>query len=373
MPDDDSSTQLPALLPQPDAATVPPEMLGQLQHASQWAGTFGGSDTNIAERSRHNADIQDYATALDQQRQAAQAAAIQTNQTAQNLYFNSLRLNMQNQEAQMRMQHANEMAPLNIQLKQAQILAEGAAEKRRATEATAQAQDSAGFSQAISDGISSGQVKPQGPGWGAFLANTIASFPNTDPRVISRYGPQMFPGEELTPEQYVSKAVALKQQATAGGLQNTQVRDYKGNPIVVEGAPAKRDPIAEFQDALASSHPVYGAGDGTNFKPTDQGAAQTHVQTTFVSPAGKATTQVFPRDFFDSMVSASKARQGSPSPAPAAAPAVTSPVPAAAQPIVVPAKSLDIHDQARAAIRAGASPAIVTQRLLKLGGDPSKL
>lgn len=327
MPDDDSSTQLPALLPQPDAATVPPEMLGQLQHASQWAGTFGGSDTNIAERARHNQDITDYATALDQKRQAEQAAAIQTNQTAQNLYFNSLRLNMQQQEAQMRMQHANEMAPLNIQLKQAQILAEGAAEKRRATEATAQAQDTAGFSQDLADGIAGG-VKPQGPGWSALLANTIANYPSTDPKVIARYGPQTFPGEQLSPEDYVAKAIAVSQAAKAGGLQNAQVRDYKGNPIVVQGTPPKPDPISTFQDALASSNPVYGVGDGTSFKKADVGETQDHVQTTYVSPAGKPVTQVFPRDFFDSMVSASKARQGgtpSPAPAPVAAPAAPAP------------------------------------------------
>lgn len=236
---------LPPLQSQPDSSVIPPTLLGQLQHASQWAGTFGGSDTNLVERYRHNQDITDYTDALARQRAQAQAALIQSDQTAQNYYFASQRLDMQQKEAQMRMQHANEMAPLNLALKQAQIQAEGAAEKRHAAEAITQANDTAGFSQGIADGVSDGTVKPQGPGWSAFLANNIASYPNADPKVIARYGAQLFPGDKLSPEEYVARAVALKQAASSAGLKNTQIHEFQGQPNIVEGKGV--DPAARLQ------------------------------------------------------------------------------------------------------------------------------
>lgn len=245
MADPNDPNALPPLLPQPDSSVIPPALLGQLQHSSQWAGTFGGSDTNLVERYRHNQDITDYTSALAQQRAQAQAALIQSDKTAQDFYFASQRLDMQQKEAQMRMQHANEMAPLNIALKQAQIQAEGAAEKRHAAEAITQATDTAGFSQGIADGIGAGTVKPQGPGWSAFLANNIASYPNADPKVIARYGAQLFPGEKLSPEEYVARAVQLKKAADAAGLQNTQIHEFQGNPNIVEGKGV--DPAARLQ------------------------------------------------------------------------------------------------------------------------------
>lgn len=296
MPDDPQP-----LSPQPDSSIISPDQLGALQHASRWAGTFGGQDTNIAERSRHNQDIADYATGLAQTRAAAQQQLIQTNQTAQNLWLNTQRLQMQEEQHQMHMA-----------VSAAQLAATGATERRKAAEALAQANDTTAFNQHVSDLITSG-VKPQTPEWQAGIADGLAQFSHANPVDVSKYGAQLFPGQKMTPDEYISKAVALKTAAVANGFKNPRLGEFQGNPTVVEGAPDKTvDHIAQLQDQLAASTPVYGAGDGSSFAPVATGqGAQTHVQATYISPQGKAVTQVFPRPFFDSMVSASKARQSS--------------------------------------------------------------
>lgn len=217
--------ELPPLQPQPDSTNLTPDLIGQLQHASRWAGTFGGSDTNIAERARHNQDISDYATALTQTRAAAQQQLMQNNQTAQNLWLGTQRLQMQQE------QHDAHMAVSAAQLK-----ATGATERRKAAEALAQANDTASFNQHVSDMITAG-VKPQTPGWQAALATGLAQYPHANPVDVSKYGAQLFPGQKMTPDEYIAKAVALKTQAQQAGLQNPQIREYQGTPNIVEGSP----------------------------------------------------------------------------------------------------------------------------------------
>lgn len=119
--------ELPPLAQVPQS--VSPEMIGQLEHSASWAETFGGSDTNIAQRQRHNQDITDYATALAQQRAEHQAALLQSDKHAQDLYFRTQQMNLQANEAAQRMQHAAELQPIKIQAQQAQIAADLAREK----------------------------------------------------------------------------------------------------------------------------------------------------------------------------------------------------------------------------------------------------
>lgn len=217
---------LPTLNPQPDSSVVSPDQLAALQHASRWAGTFGGQDTNISERANHNQDISNYADALAQTRAAAQQQLIQSNQTAQNLWLGTQRLQLQQQQADMHMA-----------VQQAQLAATSATERRKAAEAMAMANDTASFNQHVSDMITSG-VKPQSPEWQAGLADGLAQFSHANPVDVTRFGAQLFPGQKLTPEEYIAKAVALKTQATAAGLQNPQVHEFQGTPNVVEGTPA---------------------------------------------------------------------------------------------------------------------------------------
>lgn len=216
----------PPLNPQPDSSIISPDQLGALQHASRWAGTFGGQDTNIVQRARHNQDINEYAAGLAAKRAEEQARLLQTNQTAQNLWLNTQKLQLQQE------QHA-----MHMQVQAAQLLATGATERRKAAEAMAQATDTAGLNQHVADMIASG-IKPQSPEWQAGLANGMVQFSHAHPTDISKFGASLFPGQKLTPEEYIAAAVKLKGQAAAAGFQNPTIREYQGNPNVVEGTVA---------------------------------------------------------------------------------------------------------------------------------------
>lgn len=181
----------------PDSSAVP---LDQLQHSANWASTFGGSDTNIAQRARHNQQIQEYGDALAQARAAAQMQVLQTNQTAQNLFIKTQQL-----------QQKELMDNAHLQIEAARVVAQGAAERRRAAEAMAQARDTAAFNQHISDMIVSG-VKPQSGDWKAGVASGLAQFPHVDPRDVSKFGSSLFPGESLSPEEILSKVHSLQDQ-----------------------------------------------------------------------------------------------------------------------------------------------------------------
>lgn len=133
MPDD-----LPPLDPEPQTAAPSPDFVGQLEHSADWARTFGGSDTNLAERARHNQDTAAYAAVLATQRQTAQANILQNSKAAQDLYFGTQRMTLQEQEAQQRMQHASELHPLQMQAKQAAIDADLARQTASVTSGLAQ-------------------------------------------------------------------------------------------------------------------------------------------------------------------------------------------------------------------------------------------
>lgn len=126
--------ELPPLAELP--STLPsPELVGQLEHSANWASTFGGNDTNIALRRRHNEDINAYAEVLQTQRAQEQANLLAHDKHAQDLYFGMERLNLQEKEAKARMDHAAELHPLKVEAQKASIAAELALEKRRVQEA----------------------------------------------------------------------------------------------------------------------------------------------------------------------------------------------------------------------------------------------
>lgn len=174
-----------AQIPQ-DSTTIPPEAMGQLEHAAEWAQTFGGSDTNLALRARHNADINAYAQGLQSQREAAQANLIQTNRTAQNLYLGSQRLDMQEQVAQANMAHADAMAPLNQAAKIAQTNAANAREAATTQSSLLQAQhdqiasnDTLGFAQSLQN------IHPNAPEFKNATVQGILKYPNASKELQS--------------------------------------------------------------------------------------------------------------------------------------------------------------------------------------------
>lgn len=115
--------ELPPLSRLP-AQPLSPELVGQLEHSANWARTFGGSDTNIAQRFRHNQDIEQYGAVLQQQREQAQMETLQRDRAAQSLYFGMEKLNLQEKEAKARMAHAAELHPLKVQAQEAKIKAD---------------------------------------------------------------------------------------------------------------------------------------------------------------------------------------------------------------------------------------------------------
>lgn len=171
--------------------------MGQLQHGAQWAENFGGSDTNIAQRSQHNQEIVDYANALQDQRAAQQSQLLQTNKTAQDLFIRTQQLQQQQQL------HA---ATLGIQ--QAKVAAQFATEQRKAAEEMAMHTDTAGFNQYVSQMIVKG-VKPQSADWKYGIADALAQYSHANPQDVARYGASLFPGEQLSPGEIVSRAQSI--------------------------------------------------------------------------------------------------------------------------------------------------------------------
>lgn len=233
---------LPPIVPMSDSSVVPPELLGQLQHSAQWAATFSPSDTNVVQRARHNEDITNYANALTAQRQAAQQNLIQTDQTAQNFYFKSLQLDMQQKEAQMRMQHANEMAPLNIASKQAQIEADQALEKARtnadllkARHDSISAADTTGLSQHMSEILD--RAQPGSEDYNAGVLRGVIEFPNADKTLQANLLKNA--GVQMSPEEFIAQGMKAKQDAAAAGMANPRITSFRDKPVIVEGSTAQ--------------------------------------------------------------------------------------------------------------------------------------
>jgi hypothetical protein len=233
---------LPPLAEQPDSTSIPNSLLQQLQHSSQWAGTFGGSDTNIAERARHNQDINTYAGALLEKRAEAQQNLIQTDQTAQNLYFKTLQLNLQQQQAQQKMQNAAALLPATLQLKQAQIQADQAramatthADLLKAKHDQISADDTLGLSQHMNEILD--RTKPGTEDYQAGVTRGLMSFPNADKNLQSALLKNA--GIQLTPEEFTQQAMAAKANATDAGFRSPRITSFQGKPVIVEGAEIK--------------------------------------------------------------------------------------------------------------------------------------
>lgn len=161
--------ELPPLAELP--APISPEFVDQLEHSANWARRFGGQDTNIAQRHRHNQDIEQYAAVLQEKRAAAQAEQLLHDKNAQSLYFGMKKLDLQAEEAQARMAHAAELHPLKVQAQKAKIQAdltkERAAENLNNLKATVETQahaDTEAFTKALQDGSTRG-IKTGTPEW----------------------------------------------------------------------------------------------------------------------------------------------------------------------------------------------------------------
>lgn len=171
---------LPPLEEMPDAVLAP----SQTAHAADWAATFGGSDTNLAQRQRHNADILAYTKSIQDQKAAQLQNDLQTNQVAQNLWFRQQDLARKEQTS------ADSLAQRAAQFQQQQALREASANSVNAVRdltvrhQLAQQQDLTNFSKKVGDVMDQGY----GPGTSEYRDAVISAsiaHPNADPRVVT--------------------------------------------------------------------------------------------------------------------------------------------------------------------------------------------
>lgn len=311
--------ELPPLNPYPERG-VTPEFVGQLERSANWARTFGGADTNIAQRYRHNQDISAYASALQDQREQAQADLLQRDKAAQSLYFGMQRLELQEKEATARMRHAAELHPLKIKAQESQIAADLARERREVETAAfkntariEEEEDTHVFYKALNEGKARG-VRIGTDAWRELIAQARLEAPAMDTKIFDDTW-KATSRSTVDPQEAIDQAVAKKK-----ALQAVDVPK-----------PGKPDSHEAFNKDLGEMVKAYGSADAV---PKEKWAE----------------------------FEARKAKIGTTPATPSASPA------AALKPL-----SDDIAKSARAAIAAGKDAAAVAKRLQDGGYDPSGL
>jgi hypothetical protein len=243
---------LPPLSPYPDSG-ITPEFVGQLEHSANWARTFGGANTtNIAQRARHNQDLEGYAAALSEQRAAEQEQLLMTNKRAQDLMFGMRRADLQEREAMARMRHAEEIQPLKIQAQEAAIRASLAREraaiqadnlKNKALEQ--EESDTESFHKALNDGIKSG-LKIGTPEWATVVTQARLAAPAMKSEIFDDTW-KATSRSPLSPQEAIDNAVEKKKAMMALDAQKqTQ---------------SKPDTYAAFNKDLSEMVTAYGGQD----------------------------------------------------------------------------------------------------------------
>lgn len=204
----------------PALEEIPEELLGGgksgvVKKNAQWAATFGGSGTNLAQRRRHNADIRSYAEQVQEEQAAAAENDIRTKKTAMDFYFRSKDLENKHRmaeaslaEREQRMRMADELQPLKVEHLRATTKQVGATERRKLVEEKMREEHTAGVNNAVADMMERG-VKRQSPEWSAGLARALSDNSHADPATVRLFGSQLFPREDLTEDEMIAKAEAL--------------------------------------------------------------------------------------------------------------------------------------------------------------------
>lgn len=210
---------LPPLSRLPESG-ISPELVGQLEHSANWARTFGGSGTNIAQRFRHNQDIEQYAGVLQQQREAAQAQMLQESKAAQSLVFGMQKLDMEARQSEARLRHEEELHPLKIKAQEAKIQADLARERAAVQAAdfknTATLQEEAdtdAFHKALNDGLSQ-KIKIGTPQWAELVAGARLAAPAMKSEIFDDVW-KATSRSALTPQEALDNEVKRKQALMA--------------------------------------------------------------------------------------------------------------------------------------------------------------
>ena len=172
---------LPPLEEMPEAILTP----DQTSHAADWAATFGGSDTNLAQRVRHNQDIAAYTKAIQDQQAAHLQDKIATDQTAQNLWFRQQELAQRGQTHESTLAQRDAEFQQNLALRQSQADSVNAVRAMQANHAKVAADHLTGFATTMNQAIAAGAT----PGTQAYrnaALNALTTYPAVNPQVAQR-------------------------------------------------------------------------------------------------------------------------------------------------------------------------------------------
>lgn len=148
--------------------------------------------------------------------------------------------------------------------------------------------------------------------------------------------------------------------------------------VASQKATIEQQKLSEADNQLVNGVLSFGHLDAKGkLVPDEAGGQATHVQSFYKDPSGKRhdSPPMTIKEFqaIQAQVDAAK-KAATPAVVPVAPVVPGAPIaPAGVAPVVPVAATPDIHEAANAAIAAGADPEAVKARLVKMGGDPSKL
>lgn len=167
-----------------------PEFPSVLKRNADWASTFGGASTNLAQRQRYAQDQEKYAEELLGQQESTALNLAKTNATAQNFYFRQKELErkMKVDSFNRDLKHQQErrkdaMLPLEMDTEKARAEAQDALvisrmnkEKRDARNAARVAQDTDAFEGKVDQLIESG-IRPGSKAFADAVVGLVATHP----------------------------------------------------------------------------------------------------------------------------------------------------------------------------------------------------
>ncbi len=187
-------------------------------HDVQWANTF--SSTPPAEVLRSRVNLADTVN-----RAVSNKIALQAQGDAKALELMQRTAQFKEYQAQ---------APLREQLLQARVDATGATERRRAAEATMQANDTAGLNNDIAKAYADGK-KPGTPEFAESVFTSIADHPHADKNHLQEIHKLAGGPEDVDPVAFAQHGLELKNAALSAGFKNPRIKSVGGKLTVEEG------------------------------------------------------------------------------------------------------------------------------------------
>lgn len=206
---------------------------------------------------------------------------LRANQNLTNVVADALQ-NKQNLEAQTSLKAAQirdvnarhdefmKQAPLREDLLRAQTAATGAAERRRAAEATIRANDTRALNEDIHAAYRAG-IKPGSPAFQDAVFSSIAKNTHADPTHVREAHKLAGGADEVTdPVAFATEGVAMKEAARTAGIKNPKLRN-SGGKWVVDESPDVITADQRTADAVARAKALQAAKPPEQLTPKQAG------------------------------------------------------------------------------------------------------